>query len=70
MEKIVTEYKKSKEEIEKEIAEVKKAFDVVFSRARELGVSIDIPRSGHVVLNPENFAYYHKDEVWHLNYKV
>jgi hypothetical protein len=67
MEKI---YKFTSEEIElkksQAISFVKKAFE----EAKNLGVTFNIPRQGHVLLNPEDFEASHKDEIYVLDYKV
>jgi hypothetical protein len=70
MEKIITGYHKTKEQVEQEKNEAKILIESAFQKIREIGITIDVPSMGHAVLNPEKFLYYHKDEIYHLNYKV
>lgn len=61
---------KTSEQIEIEKGQIKAVLDSAFEKAKELGISVDVPRHGHMTLNPTDFCYYHKDEIWHLDYKV
>lgn len=57
-------------ESERAIALAKLTLEEAFKTVQALGVSVDVPRQGHAVLNPNDFAYTHRDERFSYDYKV
>lgn len=70
MNKIIKNTPEQLEKINKDKQTASGLISNVFLQLKELGVVIDIPRHGHIVLNPVDFEFTHKDEVYVLDYRV